>query len=52
MVARGSGKEGQVKRMSLAALRKANSSTLERLVKKRAKRGLVEEETSLTEIRE
>jgi hypothetical protein len=52
IAARGSGKEGQVKRVSLAALRKANSSTLERPVKKRAKRDVVEEETSLTEMRE
>ena len=51
MAARGSGKEGQVKRVSRAALRKANSSTLERPVKKRATRELVEEETSLTEMR-
>jgi len=52
IAARGSGKEGQVKRTSLAALRRVNSSRLERLVKKRAKRRVVEEETSLTEIRE
>jgi hypothetical protein len=52
MAARGSGKEGQVKRISLAALRKANSSTLERPVKKRANLELEEEETSLTEMRE
>jgi hypothetical protein len=52
MAARGSGKDGQVRRTSLAALRKSNSSTLERPVKKRAKREVVVEETSLTEMRE
>ena len=51
MAARGSGKEGQVKRISLAALRKSSPSTVESPVKKRAKRE-VEEETSLTEMRE
>ena len=52
MAARGSGNEGQVNRVSLAALRKESSSTLERPVKKRANRELEEEETSLTDIRE
>jgi hypothetical protein len=52
MAARGSGKDEQVKRVSLAALRKVNSSMLERAVKKSAKREVVEEEMSLTEIRE